>query len=356
MHPFIGRLAKGVEGRCALTEMVAVAFLEGQIGVGVQRGEVATGNVQIVGIVGTDPQQFVLADRAGQAQDRVRQPGAAEGPVEVDRVLADQRDQHRIGVAGPDLFKYFAVVRGAERHISLGHHLAARLGDVGPRLAMRDVRPDIVVTHRQPAFRLAVLTQPMQSRLQLACRDFADREHARRGFAALVQRCVDDRDVAANGSQDALADGTGVHADQRVDLAGLDQFHQRLFDVGRIVGGVDRQQPAAAANNAGLAVEFGRRQTRRGHRRWAPDPGCAAQRHAQGHGNVVALLDRPRQCAALQARPQQCRPTDRSAGGHAGNEACRWQHVNSRLAPIWARAIYLCADRTTVVSPESYSA
>jgi hypothetical protein len=41
-----------------------------------------------------------------------------------------------------------------------------------------------------------------------------------------------------------MAHGAGVHADDGVDVAGLHQFGQRGFDVGRIARGIDGQQPA----------------------------------------------------------------------------------------------------------------
>ncbi|TWD76194.1 hypothetical protein FB547_11376 [Variovorax beijingensis] len=256
VHALVGRLAEGVERGRALAEVRAVALLEGQVGFGVERGEVAASDVEVLRVVGADAQQLVLADGAGQPEHRARQAGGAEGAVELDRVLPDQRQHDRVRPAPAQRVERLGKVGGAEGHVHLADQLAAGLGDVAARHAVRHVRPHVVVADGEPAPRTLARAEPADRGPELARRRLADGEDARRRLPAFVERGVDERDLPADGPQDALAHGAGVHADDGVDVARLHQLDQRGLDVGRIVRGVDGQEPAAAPANARLAVEL----------------------------------------------------------------------------------------------------
>lgn len=89
MHAFVSRLAKRIERRCMLAELVLTAFLKRQVCIGRQVGEVARGDVEPLGVLGANRESFVLFD--GAAQRGLVHALLAKGAVERDRIFVGER-------------------------------------------------------------------------------------------------------------------------------------------------------------------------------------------------------------------------------------------------------------------------
>ena len=291
MHPLVERLPNRVQRGRAGTEAAVVALLERPVRIGVQRREITHRHVQVLGAVGTDGEQLVLLGSARQTQHRALQALARKSAIELHGILPHKGHQHCIAARGSQGVEDGRVVVGPERDEGLGHHFATRLGNALACDLVRNAGPDVVVAHQHPALALAVGRQPGDRRTQLASRSFADGVDAGCRLTAFVKAGVDIRQAPAHRRRDALAHRTDVHADQGIDFAVFDEADQGLFDVGRFIRRVHRQQFARPPQDARHRVELGCSQLGRRHARWPPDPLAAAHRDAQRHPHQRAATD-----------------------------------------------------------------
>src|SRR5947209_12601408 len=117
------------------------------------------------------------------------------------------------------------VVVFTERNELLADDLASGLFDVALDRAVGLPRPDIVAADQVPARRLLDVGKPVDRRTALPARRLADRHHARRLLAALVNGRVDVGDAVACGD---LAQRhtyrAGMQPDDEVDLIESDRL------------------------------------------------------------------------------------------------------------------------------------
>ena len=154
------------------------------------------------------------------------------------------------GSQARDLVEQLGIVLDAERQVAVGDDLAAQLAHVSRRQAMRDARPDVVVADEHPAPRRVAAGEVLDRRTQLLAGRLAEREHAGRALAALVERRVDVRDLARDVLQHALAHLARVHADDGVDRAGVHELGGDAADLGR-PRRTNRSRAGAAGDRAG---------------------------------------------------------------------------------------------------------
>ena len=234
------------------------------------------------------------------------------------------------------------VVIFAEGNKLFADDLAAGLLDVALHRAVRLPGPDIVAADQVPARRLLDVGEPVNRRTALPARRLADRHHARRLLAALVNGRVDVGDAVACGD---LAQRhtyrAGMQPDDEVDLIGSDRLLGTVQDlVERAASVVDRKLDLASENAAAL-VDLGDRELRTACRARAPNPGRAGAADEAPDAELVACaaaLQEMRvnrrqveiRCRGRQIPEQQRRRQRRAA---VSREVYRRAHAHSCLAP-----------------------
>ena len=239
--------------------------------------------------VGAGGQQHVLLHQGAQPQQLLVEAGAGERPVELDRVVADQQHQHRIGTAALDPAQHLAVVLGGQAD----EHLVADLGPAGPCIAPggrgRAPGPDIVVADDAPPADAQLLGHPAQRREQLLGGGLADQEHPFGALAALVQRRVDVRHAAAHPGGNRLADRRDVPAGDGRDRPGRPQGVDPGGDPLGRGPAVDDHEPDLAPEHPAFPVDLLGRQLGACLTGGPEDPSRALQGDDEGDVQVVGV-------------------------------------------------------------------
>ncbi len=160
--------------------------------------------------------------------------------------------------------RYAVVILAAEWHVVDADHFAAGFFDIAPSGAMRHVRPDVIVADQIPAARAALFGEPVDRRLELPRRRFADHEQTGRALAAFINRRVDVRQPAAQSAHQSHPHGADMHADHRLGLVVRDQVEGIFGHQIGIGAGVGENQFDLAAQNAAGGVHLLRGQHRAG--------------------------------------------------------------------------------------------
>src|SRR5581483_7469173 len=329
------------------------------IGARADPGEIAGGAEQVLGVVGPDAEQHRFVHGAGKPQRGRREARFGKCPVEGDAVGSDQRNQDDVGLGGSNAGKMCGMIVLADRNELLADQLPAGLRDVSLDRTMRLPGPDIIAADEIPARGLLDVGEPVNRRPALPARRLADRHHARRALAALVDWGIDVGHPTARHLAQCNAHRADMRAHDHVDFVEGDRLFGAADDVADRPAGVEHRHFDLAAKDAAALVDLGGREQHTVDRGRTPDAGRAGACEEIGDPQL-AMGTTTLDSAGIGGAPRWIsrkarRPLERE-GWHsrtAGIEADCREHAHSCPMTVFLYGTTLCRRRLSTC-PEKY--